>query len=100
MENFTVTERVGIRDLKAHLSHHPKRVQAGAQIVVTDRARSIATIAPIEHAPDLAWTRRLVAEGRARWEGGKPAGPRRPVEITPEVTVSSTVLEDRRRHRP
>lgn len=96
MENFTAMERVGIRDLKAHLSRHLKRVQAGAQIVVTDRGRSIATIAPIEPAPDIAWTRRLVAEGGARWEGGKPAGRSRPVEIAPDVTVSSAVLEDRR----
>lgn len=96
MEDFTVTERVGIRDLKAHLSRHLKRVQAGARIVVTDRGRSIATIAPIEPAPDIAWTQRLVAEGRARWEGGKPAGRSRPVEIAPDVTVSSAVLEDRR----
>ena len=96
MKDVTVTERVGIRDLKAHLSRHLKHVQAGERIVVTDRGRSIATIAPIEPAPDLAWTRRLVTEGRARWEGGKPAGPRRPVGIAPEVTVSSAVLEDRR----
>lgn len=77
-------------------SRHLKHVQADAQIVVTDRGRSIATIAPIEPAPDIAWAQRLVAEGRAWWEGGKPAGPRRPVEVAPDVTVSSAVLADRR----
>lgn len=90
------TERVGIRDLKARLSRHLRRVQAGASIVVTDRGRSIATIAPIEPAPDLGWTQRLVAEGRARWEGGKPAGCSRPVDVAPDRTVSDAVLEDRR----
>ncbi len=100
MEDSTVTERVGIRDLKAHLSRHLKHVQAGAQIVVTDRGRSIATIAPIERGPDLAWTRRLVTEGRARWEGGKPTGCSRPVEVASDRPVSAAVLEDRRRHRP
>ena len=96
MRNSPAAERVGIRDLKAHLSHHHKRVQAGTRLVVTDRGRSIATIAPIEPAPDLAWTRQLVAEGRARWEGGKPAGCSPPVTVPPDRTVSAAVLDDRR----
>lgn len=90
------TERVGIRDLKAHLSRHLKRVQAGVRIVVTDRGRSVATIAPVEPAPDLGWTQRLVAEGRARWEGGKPAGCSSPVTVASDRTVSAAILEDRR----
>ena len=96
MRNFPAAERVGIRDLKTHLSRHLKRVQAGARLVVTDRGRSIATIAPMEPAPDLAWTRQLVVEGRARWEGGKPTGCSRPVHVAPDRTVSAAVLEDRR----
>lgn len=96
MESSPATERVGIRDLKARLSRHLRRVQAGARIVVTDRGRSIATIAPIEPAPDLGWTQALVAEGRARWDGGKPAGCSRPVEVAPDRTVSAAVIEDRR----
>ena len=96
MRNSAVTERVGIRDLKAHLSHHLEHVQAGARIVVTDRGRSIATIAPIESAPDLAWARRLVVEGRAHWDGGGPAGCNHPVEVAPDLTVSAAVLKDRR----
>ena len=96
MPNSPATERVGIRDLKAHLSRHLKRVQAGARLVVTDRGRSVASIAPIEPAPDLGWTQQLVAEGRARWDGGKPAGCSRPVEVASGRTVSSAVLEDRR----
>ena len=95
MLDTSETERIGIRDLKAHLSRHLKRVQAGARLVVTNRRRPIATIAPIEPAPDLAWTRQLVAEGRARWEGGKPAGCMRPVDVAPDRTVSAAVLEDR-----
>jgi prevent-host-death family protein len=92
----SATDRIGIRELKAHLSRHLKRVQAGARLVVTDRGRSIATIAPVEPAPDRAWTRQLVAEGRARWEGGKPAGCTRPVDVAPDRTVSAAVIEDRR----
>ena len=96
MLDIHATERVGIRDLKANLSRHLKHVQAGVRLVVTDRGRSIATIAPIEPAPDLVWTRQLVAEGLARWEGGKPVGCSRPVDVAPDRTVSAAVLEDRR----
>lgn len=96
MASSPAAERVGIRDLKARLSRHLRRVQEGARIVVTDRGRSIATIVPIEPAPDLAWTQQLVAEGRARWDGGKPAGCSRPVAVAPDRTVSTAVLEDRR----
>jgi prevent-host-death family protein len=88
-------ETVGIRDLKAHLSRHLGRVRAGTRLVVTDRGRSIATIAPIETEGEAGWARTLVAEGGARWDGGKPAGARRPVAVSAR-SVSSAVLEDRR----
>lgn len=96
MLNIHATERIGIRDLKANLSRYLKHVQAGVRLVVTDRGRSIATIAPIDPAPDLVWTQQLVAEGVARWEGGKPVGCARPVDVAPDRTVSAAVLEDRR----
>lgn len=88
-------DTVGIRDLKAHLSQHLKRVRAGARLVVTERGRSIATIAAVGAQDDVAWADRLVAEGKARWSGGKPAGCVAPPEIPASRTVSSAVLEDR-----
>ena len=89
-------ETVGIRELKAHLSRHLKRVRSGTRLVVTERGRSIATIAPVEAPADVDWAHRLVAEGRAHWSGGKPTGCNRPVPIAPGRTVSAAVLEDRR----
>ena len=88
-------DSVGIRELKAHLSRHLKRVRSGARLTVTERGRSIATISPVEAPVDVAWARRLVAEGRATWSGGKPAGSHRPVPVTAARTVSDAVLEDR-----
>ena len=96
MSDISATERVGIRDLKTNLSRHLKHVQEGVRLVVTDRGRSIATITPIEPAPDLVSARQLVAEGLARWEGGKPVGCVRPVDVRSEASVSAAVLEDRR----
>ena len=86
---------VGIRELKAHLSRHLRRVRSGARLVVTERGRSIATISPIEAPADIAWAHRLVAEGRAHWGGGKPVGSPRPARVTEGRTVSDAVLEDR-----
>jgi prevent-host-death family protein len=88
-------DTVGIRELKAHLSRHLKRVRSGARLTVTERGRSIATISPVEDPIDVAWARRLVAEGRANWSGGKPVGSHRPVRVTAARTVSDAVLEDR-----
>jgi hypothetical protein len=63
--------------------------------MVTERGRSIATISPVETSADFAWVHRLVAEGRAHWGGGKPAGTARPVHVAPGRSVSDAVLEDR-----
>ena len=89
-------QTVGIRELKTHLSRHLKRVRAGARLIVTEHGRAVATIAPIDSAPDAPWAAQLVAEGLAQWGGGKPAGATRPVTITGRRSASSMVIEDRR----
>jgi prevent-host-death family protein len=89
-------DTVGIRELKANLSRHLKRVRSGARLVVTDRGRSIATVNPVDTPADVGWASRLVAEGRAHWDGGKPAGCSRPVPVASGRMVSAAVLEDRR----
>ena len=87
-------EKVGVRELKTHLSRHLKRVRTGTRLLVTDRGRSIATISPVEAPVDVEWAHRLVAEGDAHWNGGKPTGATRPGRVTGR-TASSIVLEDR-----
>lgn len=88
-------ERVGIRELKARLSQHLKRVRAGARLAVTERGRTIATISPVDAPADLDWAHRLVAEGRTQWNGHKPTGARRPPKLTGSP-ASAAVLEGRR----
>lgn len=92
-------DTVGIRELKTHLSRHLRRVRAGARLLITERGRTIATITPV-NAPDtpteVEWARRAVAEGRARWSGGRPKGASRHVALTGGPTMAETVLEDRR----
>jgi len=89
-------DTVGIRELKAHLSRHLKRVRSGTRLLVTERGRAIATIDPVDAPAPVEWAHALVATGRARWSGGKPEGCRQPVGITDGRTVSAAVLEDRR----
>lgn len=91
-------ETVGIRELKAQLSRHLKRVRAGTRLLVTDRGREVATINPVEsRAQDAehAWARQLVADGRASWSGGKPRGTSGLVARR-GPTMTSTVLDARR----
>jgi prevent-host-death family protein len=91
-------ETVGIRELKAHLSRHLKRVRAGTRLLVTDRGRDVATISPVEPTPrgaEHAWARQLVAEGRASWSGGKPRGTSG-LAVGKGPTLASTVLDGRR----
>ena len=89
-------ETVGIRDLKANLSRHLKKVRSGGRLTVTERGRSIAIISPIEARAEVDWLHKLVAEGRAHWGGGKPSGSRKRPAIAAGKTVSAAVLEDRR----
>ena len=90
-------EHIGIRDLKANLSRHLRKVTAGARLTVTEHGRAIATIIPIESSKDTEWAHQLVGGGHARWSGGKPRGAagKAPV-ISGKDTVSAAVIEDRR----
>jgi len=87
---------VGVRDLKANLSKHLKRVRAGATITVTDRGRAIATIQPTERRADVEWAHQMVAEGKATWNGGKPLRLPKPVRLRGKGKLPSQMLiEDR-----
>jgi len=91
------SDTVGIRDLKAHLSRYLRRVRAGARLHVTEHGRTIATISPAAPPDDgagLEWVRRMVADGRAQWSGGKPGGCK--VKLTSGPGVADAVLTDRR----
>jgi prevent-host-death family protein len=88
-------QTVGVRELKARLSECLRRVRAGERLTVTDRGRAIATLAPVARTPTLDWAHVMVAEGRARWSGGKPFGLRVRVRSR-GMPASRMVIEDRR----
>ena len=88
-------ETVGIRELRAHLSRHLERVRSGARLVITECGRAIATLNPVQAPPDVDWAQRLVAEGRAQWNGSKPSVAMRSARLTGN-RAASMVLENRR----
>jgi len=94
------TNAVGIRQLKAQLRQHLRRVEAGETLQVTDRGRVIATISPAappgdEH-PAAEWARALVAAGKASWSCRRFTPPQRTVKLRGTATLSDAVIEDRR----
>ena len=85
---------LGLRALKAQLSHHVRRAQAGVRVVITDRGRPIAVLGPVD-VQDADWAQRIVAHRKAAWNGGKPSGLRRRVPSRGRP-ASREILEDRR----
>lgn len=89
----TQTTRVGIRELKARLSHYVRLARAGERIIVTDRGEEVAELRPVTSMhPGL---RELIDSGIVKWSGGKPDDPARRIKIR-GGRVSDTVIEMRR----
>ncbi|MFO0698076.1 MAG: type II toxin-antitoxin system prevent-host-death family antitoxin [Nitrospira sp.] len=87
--------QVGVRELKNSLSRYLKRVQRGEEIVVTERGHSVARLVPARSSNLTLALEPLLRDGRVRWSGGKPRGPRRRASLR-GGTLSDMVLEDRR----
>lgn len=87
--------RVGIRELRDHLSQYLKRVKAGEQVIVTERGRAIAQLVPVEPGTERDALDTLLREGVARWAGGKPQGAAHPAKVRGRP-VAEIVREERR----
>lgn len=85
---------VGVRELKNRLSYYLELVRKGETITVTTRGRRVATILPLPESQQEERLMRLVREGKASWNGGKPAGASRRVRW-PGKPLSEIVIQDR-----
>jgi prevent-host-death family protein len=85
-------DKVGIRELKARLSHYVKRARLGHGVLVTERGKPVAELIGLSTERDQLLT--LVRRGRIAWNGAKPQ-PLRGIVVRGEP-VAKTVLEDRR----
>jgi prevent-host-death family protein len=89
--------RVGIRELKAQLSHYVRLVREGRRVVVTDRGEEVAELRAV--TPASPGLRELIDGGQVRWSGGKPARFPKPIPIR-GGPISDTVGELRERDDP
>jgi prevent-host-death family protein len=82
---------IGVRELRNNLSRYLDRVQAGEEVVVTDRGRAIARMLPLsgERTIDRLVTRGIVTPAK---QSKSPTT--RPIKTT--GTVSDLVGEQRR----
>jgi prevent-host-death family protein len=87
-------QTVGIRELKAKLSHYLAQVKNGATLIVTERRRPIARVIP-EGDPVQMRLQALIADGTIAWNGQQLQS-RTPVAKTRgPKTVAELLLEDR-----
>lgn len=89
-----MSDEVGIRELRQDLSRYLRRVRDGERLVVTDRNRPVAVLAPLPEDED-PW-QRLIAEGKVipatrRLEDLPP-----PLEADGGPALSETLEEMRR----
>ena len=82
---------VGIRELRADLSRWIKRVEAGEDVLVTDRGKPVARLVPANGRSKLD---ELIAAGLARPPLRKTRRPLPPL-IKASGSVSELLLEDR-----
>jgi prevent-host-death family protein len=89
-----VTTRVGIRELKARLSHYIDRAAAGETIVVTERGRAKVELGPLSVEDRI---QQGIEEGWIR--PGRPgplAGEERPERgAKARMTIAEAMAEDR-----
>ncbi len=88
--------QMGVREANQHFSKAVLAVKAGREVVLTERGRPIAVIAPLKVSGEEAALRRMEASGlliRATEHG--PMAPFRPRRIKGRP-LSATVIEARR----
>ena len=95
-------KRVPISDLKARLSEYLAGVRAGEEIIVTDRGRPVARIAPVRSEPGIdGRIDRLVRTGQIT-PPSDPGAAIDPADIdamrpsAPGAAVVDALLEERR----
>lgn len=85
---------VGVRELKSHLSSYLARVQAGEDVVVTERGRPIARLTTIDPGTDRLAA--LIKSGAVRASTEPRSLPIRRARLRGEGEIAQLVAEQRR----
>jgi prevent-host-death family protein len=87
--------RIGIRDLKTHLSSYLEKVQKGHTVIITSHGKPVAQLTPArEELMDRVKV--LQAAGLIMWNGKKPSVKRPKVINKSKKLMSDLVVELRR----
>jgi len=90
-----VVVRVGVRELRNNLSGWLERVQAGDEVLVTERGKPVARIVPLERKSKL---QQLIDEGKVT-PASRPKTPidrSKQLRLGPGKTLSDILVEMRR----
>ena len=92
--------RVGIRELKAHLSEYLRKVKNGENLTITDHGEDIAILQPLPTTKSKTrlHLEKLAAKGIVSLpELGhrKPLGMKNPIKLPGGKLLSDIIIEDR-----
>jgi prevent-host-death family protein len=82
--------KIGIRDLKAHLSSYLEKVQKGHTIIITSHGKPIAQLTPAQEEL-MTRVHALQAAGLIAWSG-KKLRPAKPVMINKSKRLASDII--------
>jgi prevent-host-death family protein len=86
-------DTVGLRELKARLSHYVERARSGQRVLVTDRGKPVAEL--IALSPERLQLLELARAGKFDWNGEPPKPlPRRGFVLRGEP-LSKTIIDGR-----
>jgi prevent-host-death family protein len=86
-------DTVGLRELKARLSHYVQRARLGQRVLVTDRGEPVAEL--IALSPQRKQLLELARAGKFEWNGDPPQLPPRRGFVLRGEPLSKTILDGR-----
>jgi len=87
---------VGVRELKDKLSTYLAVVRRGGEVVVTERRRAIARLAPVQGKSSHERLAELVANGEVTLAARRTRSLPKPMRLPRSARVSDLVKEQRR----
>lgn len=85
--------KVSMQEFKSHMSRYVRESRSGKTVELTSHRKIVARVVGVPQSGSVGVSR-LLAEGIATWQGGKPKGAA--LKLQPGgKTVSAMAMEDR-----
>jgi prevent-host-death family protein len=85
---------VGLRELKAQLSHYIRQVKSGTTLIITERGKPVGRIMAVNPSLDER-VQELIGAGIIAWNGQKLTTIAPVAEVQGEKTIADLLLENR-----